>query len=186
MRYPSVISYSAAVLCPGSLPSMYIFWLHTHAHAHAHAYAHAHAHKNDTRTTQERHKNDTRTTQERHKNDTRTTQERHKNDTRTTQERAHIRKQGHAYAHADMHTPTHNTNYPYQAYVTRPAHRPLFRHAIQDTPVGTLVACCRHMRRHFCLVWRGLSRSVFFTEYYHRTALFNETFAKILQQNASV
>ena len=40
MRYPSVISYSASVLCPGSLPSMYIFWLHTHTHTHTHTHAH--------------------------------------------------------------------------------------------------------------------------------------------------
>ena len=63
------------------------------------------------------------------------------------------------YANMNMrtHTPnTNNTSYPYLAYVTHPAHRPLFRHAIQDTPVATVVTCCRHMRRDFCLVWRGL------------------------------
>ena len=90
------------------------------------------------------------------------------------------------YANRNMRTHTPNTNhtsYPYLAYVTRPAHQPLFRHAIQDTPVGTVVTCCRHMRRDFCLVWRGLSRSVFFTritftEDYNRTCFIQRNLCK--------
>ena len=98
----------------------------------------------------------------------------------------HMPAHTHAHARTRTRTHTHHTSYPYLVYVTRPTSRPLFRHAIQDTCRDTSRMLSAHAQRLLFGRARIVKECFPSRTITTRHALYNETFAKVLQQSGSV